>query len=139
LNGDAVAFGELYARSTSSFVDAVRERLKCGQRLEEKKATMAHGEWLPWLEANADVLGFATRATAAMLMKAAKGYVKPALHLDVPEALSLSRRMWGHKEILEDAKLIRAELAADRKAERTRVRTHKQPVMPKTTFPYSGR
>jgi hypothetical protein len=32
--------------------------------------------------------------------------------------------MWGNKEILEDAKLIRAELAADRKEERARVRTH---------------
>jgi len=117
VDGDAVAFGELYARSNSSFVDAVQLRLQCGQGLAEKKATMAHGEWGPWLAANEDILGFGER-TARMLMVAAKR--KLTSDLDVPEALSLSRRMWGHKEILEDAKLIRAELEADRKEERTR-------------------
>ena len=121
LDGDAVAFGELYARSNSSFVDAVQLRLQCGQGLAEKKATMAHGEWVPWLNVNESTLGFG-KLTAQRLMNAAKTSL--ATYLDVPEALSLSRRMWGHKEILEDAKLIRAELAADRKEERTRVRTH---------------
>jgi hypothetical protein len=52
LDDDAVAFGELYARSNSSFVDAVQLRLQCGQGLAEKKATMAHGEWQPWLNVN---------------------------------------------------------------------------------------
>jgi len=63
---------------------------------------MAHGEWLPWLDANVDVLGFG-RSTAKKLMKAAKG--QSTALLNAPEALSLSRRMWGNKEILEDAKL----------------------------------
>jgi len=57
-----------------------------------------------------------------MLMNASK--TKLTAYLDVPEALSLSRRMWGHKEILEDAKLILAEVAADRKEERTRQILH---------------
>jgi hypothetical protein len=119
LDGDAVAFGELYARSNSSFVDAVQLRLQCGQGLAEKKATMAHGEWQPWMNVNESTLGFGER-TAQMLMKAAASNTKLAADLDEQDALSLSRRMWGHKEILEDAKLIRAEVAADRKEERTR-------------------
>jgi hypothetical protein len=52
VDGDAVAFGELYARSNSSFVDAVQLRLQCGQGLAEKRAKMAHGEWVPWLNVN---------------------------------------------------------------------------------------
>jgi N6-adenosine-specific RNA methylase IME4 len=39
--------------------------------------------------------------------------------LSETEALSLSRRMWGNKEILEDAKLIRSERSAEKRAART--------------------
>ena len=92
LDGDAVAFGELYERSTSSFVDAVRERLKCGQGLAEKKAKMAHGEWQPWLNVNESTLGFG-ELTARRLMNAAKRSL--TTDLDVPEALSLIRRCSG--------------------------------------------
>ena len=101
---DAVAIGELYARSQSSFIESVMESvetlIECGRRLAEKKASpsMAHGEWLPWLEVNAGVLGFTTRRTAAMLMKAAdKANGKSTSHLDMPTALKLSRQMWGNK------------------------------------------
>ena len=66
---------------------------------------MAHGEWLPWLESQADVPGFPSYRTAQRLIKAAAN-TSPASHL---EAIDLSRQMWGNKEILEDAKLIRAE------------------------------
>ena len=31
-----------------------------------------HGDWLPWLEANAEALGFSTDRTAQRLMKIAK-------------------------------------------------------------------
>jgi hypothetical protein len=34
-----------------------------------------HGAWLPWLAANADVLGFDSPLTAQRLMKAADKYV----------------------------------------------------------------
>ena len=96
VDGDAIAIGELYARSNSSLADAVVARLECGQRLAEKKASMAHGEWLPWLDANAGVLGFLSRFTAAKLIKAAQGNVPLAAHLDEATAVKLSRQMWGH-------------------------------------------
>jgi len=41
-------------------------------------------------------LGFESRQTAHLLMKAAAN-VKPALHLDEVEALQISRQVWGHK------------------------------------------
>ncbi len=98
VDGDAIAIGELYERSNSSLADAVAARLECGRRLMEKKASMAHGAWLPWLEANADVLRFSSRFTAAKLIKAAQRNVPLAAHLDEPTAVKLSRQMWGHGE-----------------------------------------
>jgi len=115
VDGDAIAIGALYQRSNSSLADAVMARLECGQRLAEKKASMKHGEWLPWLESNAGALGFSTRATAARLIKAAGANVKPALHLDESAALKLSRQMWGH-EIKQIAKELRGEEQAEKRA-----------------------
>jgi len=96
VDGDAIAIGDLYERSKVSFLDSVNAGLECGQRLAEKKASLAHGEWTPWLEANAGV-GVPAILTAQRLMKAAKANTSPATHLDVAEALKLSREMWGHK------------------------------------------
>ena len=48
---------------------------------------MAHGELLPWLEANEGSLGFGVR-TAQRLIKAAANATL-ASHLDAPEALSV--------------------------------------------------
>ncbi len=95
LDGDAVAIGDLYSRSNSSFVDAVQERFKCGLRLAEKKATLAHGELLSWLNINENILGFGER-TAQMLMKASASNTKLASDLDERDAIKLSRQMWGH-------------------------------------------
>jgi phage N-6-adenine-methyltransferase len=95
VDDDAIVIGELYERSNSSLVDAVMARLKCGQRLAEKKASLAHGEWGDWLHDNAGVLGFSSRFTAAKLMKAVRN-VPPAAHLDVESAVKISRKMWGH-------------------------------------------
>ena len=69
---DAIVIGELYERSNSSLAEAVVARLECGRRLAEKKDSMQHGVWLPWLQENAGVLGFDSRLTASRLIKAAK-------------------------------------------------------------------
>ena len=56
---------------------------------------MLEGAWLPWLEANAAVLGFDADRTARRLMAAANR--TPASDLnDEPKALALSRQIWGH-------------------------------------------
>ncbi len=70
---DAAEIGDLYRRAGATMVESVRYALACGERLAAKKASLPHGAWLPWLEENADVLGFKTRRTAARLMFLANG------------------------------------------------------------------
>src|SRR5262245_22195351 len=66
---DAIRIDE---KSRRSFVDSVLYSIECGRELAKKKESLKHGAWLPWLEANADVLGFSSRQTAARLLKLAK-------------------------------------------------------------------
>ena len=96
VDGDAIVIGTLYERSRASLVDAVTARLECGQRLAEKKALMAHGEWQGWLDAHEGVLGFSEARTAQRLMKAAKANASSTSYLDGPTAVKLSRQMWGN-------------------------------------------
>ena len=94
VDGDAAAIGELIEKSKSSIVDSVRYQIAAGQCLKVKKDSLAHGEWLPWLELNYGTLGFTTRRTATMLMKIANE--KSTSHLDVPAAIQVSRKIWGN-------------------------------------------
>ena len=96
VDGDAIAIGELYERSNSSLADAVVARLECGRRLAEKKASLAHGEWLPWLDDNAGVLGFSGERKAQKLMRAFKANTSPVAHLNDADIIKISRQMWGH-------------------------------------------
>ena len=95
VDNDAIEIGQLYQKAKHSLVDSVKYLIKCGQRLIEKKASMKHGQWLSWLEDNAEVLGFSSRRTASMLMKAAANG-QPASHLSTTEAAQISRQIWGH-------------------------------------------
>ncbi len=95
VDNDAVEIGALYQKAGRSLVDSVKYQIECGQRLTEKKATMKHGQWLPWLDSNLAVLGFSTRQTAAKLMKTVANGTS-TLHLDPPEAVKISRQTWGN-------------------------------------------
>lgn len=95
---DAVEIGTLYRKARTSIVDSVKFSIEAGMRLIAKKVSLEHGEWLPWLKANADTLGFEGRATATRLMKLASN-VAPAHHLEAPEALRISRELWGNDNI----------------------------------------
>jgi hypothetical protein len=110
---DAADIGRLFAEGEADkaeadrrIVSAVLKHLECGQRLTEKQDSLLHGQWLPWLQANLDILGFAppgpnqainTERTAQRLMKASKANPSPATDLSVEQALKISRPMWGHK------------------------------------------
>ena len=95
---DAVAIGDLYRSARTSFVDSARYLIECGTKLAEKKASLQHGEWLPWLNENEDVLGFSSRRTAARLMTCAASNGTLASHLTESDALAISRETWGHKD-----------------------------------------
>ncbi len=94
VDNDAIEIGQLYQKAGHFLVDSVKYQIECGQRLREKKASMKHGQWYPWLDSNMGVLGFAARTTATRLMKVANN--APAHDLDTPEAIQISRQIWGH-------------------------------------------
>ena len=95
LDADAVAIGNLYRKACSSLVESANYYIAAGRALIEKKEELPHGEWLPWLKANADVLGFASDRTAQLLMKQAAN-AKLTSDLDEAGALQVSRKMWGN-------------------------------------------
>lgn len=109
---DAIDIGELYEKAGSSLVASVKQQAECGRRLTEKKASMKHGEWLPWLEHNAAVLGFTTPQTSGRLMRLAANCTL-AHNMSPVEALEASRKTWGHKEAVASAKAL--QRAADEK------------------------
>lgn len=91
---DAIVIGDLCRKARGSMVDSVKCLVEAGQRLTAKKESFNHGEWLPWLEANADVLGFESRFTAAKLMSIGKCAASGTF--DEDEAIRLNRLAWGH-------------------------------------------
>jgi len=93
---DAVAIGSLYRKGREAILDSVKYHLQAGRKLIQKKRSMSHGEWVPWLRANADVLGFKHRTTASRLMKAAAANDASAHRLDEAEAVRINRRLWGN-------------------------------------------
>src|SRR5262245_37225422 len=57
----AAVIGRLYRRARTNFVDSVKLLLECGERLKAQKDTLDHGQWLVWLKAHEDELGFGDR------------------------------------------------------------------------------
>ncbi len=76
-------------------LDSVQHLIEAGRRLKEKKKSIGHGNWLPWLEANAEVLGFDTRMTSSRLINLADK-CNAGVTFDEAEALKISRFAWGH-------------------------------------------
>jgi hypothetical protein len=95
---DASEIGELYATARSDMVNSMRMLIEAGRRLKVKKASLLHGQWLPWLETNADALGFGDIVnTPQRLMKAAeKADSSLTTNLTADTARALSREIWGN-------------------------------------------
>jgi hypothetical protein len=91
---DAEEIGELYRKSNAAIIESVRGRLECGHRLTKKKNELGYGNFLPWLRANADVLGFDVRS-AQFLMRGAAKY-EAGFVCDENQALAISKEIWGH-------------------------------------------
>jgi phage N-6-adenine-methyltransferase len=93
---DAVKIGELYAKARSSVADSISFLIEAGQRLAKKKEEVGHGNWMRWLEANADVLEMDITCTPQRLMKAASKFGVNAEY-DEKEALAISQEIWGNE------------------------------------------
>jgi phage N-6-adenine-methyltransferase len=98
---DAVDIGLLYQEARNSIIQSVRYLDAVGRRLIEKKDSLGHGRWLPWLRTYQDDLGFGERA-AQWLMDGARWLAsnpKLASDLDEVTALQISRRFWGKGKV----------------------------------------
>jgi N6-adenosine-specific RNA methylase IME4 len=95
---DAAEIGTLYRTGKQSLVDSLIRFSEAGQRLIVKKEELGHGNWLPWLTANAVVLGFNSGRTARRLMELA-GNGTLASDLTEATALEMNRQLWGHTAI----------------------------------------
>ncbi len=96
---EAINIGKLYKTARLSVVQSVQHLIECGLLLKKKKKSMNHGEWLPWLQDNADILGFESRKTASRLLKlAAESNGASTSHLEEDKALQISREIWGNSQ-----------------------------------------
>jgi hypothetical protein len=68
---------------------------------------LPHGQWLPWLKANAEELGFENRRTASRLMAAARKWGASAPLGDPTAALAVNRVIHGHA----DSQLVQQSLS----------------------------
>jgi N6-adenosine-specific RNA methylase IME4 len=109
----AAKIGRLYRQAHDGMVASVRCLIEAGQHLAAKKAELGHGQWLPWLAANAEVLGFESRFTAAKLMAAAAKYVSSNGTFDEAKALKINRQIWGNTEERRAERLARIAAQAD--------------------------
>ncbi len=89
----ANAIGEPFKRAHSSHRDSVQCLLEAGQQLRDTKRGMSHGDWIEWVQANRETLGFGLR-TAQRLLNAAKATA--TTHLNDEDAAELNRRIWGN-------------------------------------------
>jgi len=70
--------------------------IEAGRKLIDKKDSLNHGEWLPWLKDNEDALGFKGERMAQRLMGVAKKYDASVVFTE-GEASQISKSLWGHK------------------------------------------
>lgn len=99
VDNTAYDIGQLYLKGCACQVESIRYLHSAGMMLQAKKDQLPHGEWLPWLQANWDVLGFTSDRTARRLLALAKR--TPASDLDSlseEAALEIGRTIWGHGE-----------------------------------------
>jgi hypothetical protein len=101
---DAVAIGTLYRKGREAIVESVRYNLQAGRKLIRKKDSMPYGEWVSWLRANADLLGFKHRTTASRLMKAAAANDASTQHLTQVEAIRINRKLCGNLAAADHAR-----------------------------------
>lgn len=92
---EAANIGALFRKAHATHVDSVRYLIECGQRLQAKRESLKHGEWLPWIAANKEALGFG-ESTARKLIAGTVRYQELATDLAPADALKINRAIWGH-------------------------------------------
>ena len=98
---DAIEIGLLYQKARNSIIEGVHYADEVGRRLLAKKKDVGRGNWLPWLAAHRDELGFGERAAQLMMHGSKWLAANPQLTADLDEntAVDLSRRFWGNLKL----------------------------------------
>ena len=94
----ATEVGTLYQKAKKSLVESTHCLLECGRKLKEKRDSLAHGQWLPWLKENEGALGFRER-TAQLLIRGYESNTKLTSDLDEAQATAITRQIWGNKSL----------------------------------------
>lgn len=104
---DAIEIGSLYREARTDQANAARRLIDTGRRLNAKKASLKHGEWLPWLAHNAEILDFETPRTAQRLLQLGISKCDVNVAFTDEEAIEICRTIWGNnKHTAEDELLI---------------------------------
>lgn len=98
LDSDASEIGRLYQLARTSLFNSVRHYAECGQKLIAKKEQLKHGEWMPWLTANADALGMNITSTPQRLMQLARDSASTQ-NLNEITAITINRKLWGNDKV----------------------------------------
>jgi hypothetical protein len=106
---DALEIGNLYRKARQSSVESAKYNLQVGQKLIDKKKTLEHGEWNPWLLANKVVLGFETFRTAQRLMRAAAKCDSRVVFEEPAAAAKFNRAIWRQSRTEVEEELAEAE------------------------------
>ena len=78
-------------------VESVKCLIEAGLKLIDKKKSLGHGEWLPWLKSNEDDLGFKGDRMAQRLMGVAKKYDVNVVFTET-KASQISKGVWGNDD-----------------------------------------
>jgi hypothetical protein len=119
---DAVAIGKLCDKARGTMTESVKYLIEAGQKLIDKKGSLNHGEWMPWLKENAGALGFNGKNTAAKLMNAATIKFPSSGDFSEAEALQISKKIWGHnKPASKTAKSSEPQMSRKREAKQEKI------------------
>ena len=88
----SIAFDVVAVQIGDSYRRGIIAHAAAGKMLANKRATLGHSEWLPWLKAHREPLGFDVRA-AQRLMEIAR---IPKATLTTPLGAKQVARIWGN-------------------------------------------
>jgi phage N-6-adenine-methyltransferase len=92
---DAAAIGALYREAQRGIGSTAHYLIETGQRLVEKRGIIPQGEWLPWVESNAEVLGFSQK-TCLRLLQLGRRFLVVNVQFTNEEANGVVSSIWGN-------------------------------------------
>ncbi len=93
IDKEAIQIGALFVKAKGSMMDGLKYYIECGVKLKVIKDSLSHGQWLPWLKENEEILGFGI-ATAQRIIQVSNTAL--TRHYSDLEATNFLRSIWGN-------------------------------------------